>query len=226
MRSATLAKLALTATVGIGALIGSANLASAGVSPTGGTMKVAPHVDPGPKDKLAPVPTTSTTITPMGGVIVNPDPEPQPDPPFDPDLPIAQPEPDDCYPQVSCDLAPVPQDVDHGCNELLVNCDELAQPEPDCNTTHGCPGEPCVDEHGNPDCLTDGGGTGGTDGTDGTDGSGDEGTTGGSTGGTDGTDGHGGRLPHTGLDTMAMVGMGLGLTGAGAALKRLGRRSK
>ncbi len=49
----------------------------------------------------------------------------------------------------------------------------------------------------------------------------DEGTTGGDDGG---TDGHAGRLPHTGAEMATWAFAGLGLTGVGAALKRLGRK--
>jgi len=49
-----------------------------------------------------------------------------------------------------------------------------------------------------------------------------EGTTGGDDGGTDGPDR--GRLPHTGGDIAVFVGAGLGLTGLGTLLRRIGRR--
>ena len=228
MRSATLAKLALTATVGIGALIGQATIASAG---------------PGPVIKAAPV--TTTTIKPIPAdpadycdfhLCLEADPvDPQPDPPFDPDLPIAQPEDgDDCPAQMpNCDKAPVPQDDD---DPDLDPDLPLDGPDQGCTLTHGCPDEdePCSSEDdartncGGQPCSSedqartncDDGGTddGGTDGetTDG-------GTTGGTTGG---TDGHDGRLPHTGTDVATMAAAGLGLTGIGAAAKRMSRRNK
>ena len=229
MRSATLAKLALTATVGIGALIGQADVASAG---------------PGPIIKAAP--TTPTTIKPIPAdpadycdfhlCLESTPVDPQPDPPFDPDLPIAQPEDDDCPAQMpNCDKAPPPQDDDDP--EQPFDPDlPLDNPDPGCNTTHGCPGdevpcsseddartqceEPCrsdhdarthCDEGGTDGDTPDGGTDGGTDGTP---------TDGGTTGGS------GARLPKTGVEIMGLVGLGAGGVGIGAALKRLGRRNE
>jgi hypothetical protein len=224
MRSATLAKLALTATVGIGALVGQATFASAGTPQGPGSIQVGPHTDP----TIPPLkgdftsPTTPTTID--HGVIVLPDPDPQPDPPFDPDLPIAQPEDHPCNLPHCDEIGPGDGGDPTGCNELLASCDEIDS-DPGCTFTHGCPGDECTPVPGGPDCPGDEpcqsdhgartqcdppGDDGGTDG----------GTTGGGT-----TDG-GGHLPHTGVDTMAMVGLGLGIGGVGVALKRLGRRSK
>jgi hypothetical protein len=242
MRSATLAKLALTATVGIGALVGQSTFASAGTPQGPGTVKVAPHTDPTipPKKGDFTSPTPPTTVAP-GGVIVLPDPEPQPDPPFDPDLPIAQPEDQPCH-LPSCDKAgPHGDDDPTGCNKLLANCDTIDS-DPGCTFTHGCPDddpepEPCQSDQGartqcdppEEPCRSDHDARtqcdrpddGGTDG-----GTTDGGTTGGGTtgGGTDGD--HGGRLPHTGVDAMTILARGLGLSGAGVALKRLGRRNE
>jgi hypothetical protein len=236
MRSATLAKLALTATVGIGALVGQSTFASAGTPQGPGTVKVGPHTDP----TIPPLkgdftsPTTPTTVD--HGVIVLPDPEPQPDPPFDPDLPIAQPDDEPCT-LPSCDkVGPHGDDDPTGCNKLLANCDEIDS-DPGCTLTHGCPDddpepEPCQSDHGartqcdppEEPCRSDHdartqcdppGDDGGTDG----------GTTGGGTTG-GGTTGGGGRLPHTGSDAMARVVAGLGIGGLGVALKRLGRRNR
>jgi LPXTG-motif cell wall-anchored protein len=217
MRSATLAKLALTATVGIGALIGQANIASAGNGPM--IIKAAP--------------TTTTTVKPIKAdpadycdlhLCLEADPvDPQPDPPFDPDLPIAQPEDDHC-PAItpSCDLAPAPQGDDDPDSPIDPDL-PLDSPHPGCQTTHGCPPEdqPCSSEdQARTNC--DGGGTtdGGTDdgGTDG------QTTDGGTTGG--GTDGHDGHLPHTGTDVASMALVGLGLTGVGAAAKRFSRKAR
>ena len=228
MRSATLAKLALTATVGIGALIGQANIASAGNGPM--IIKAGP--------------TTTTTMKPIQAdpadycdvhLCIEAGPaDPQPDPPFDPDLPIAQPDDDDCPAQLpNCDKAPPPPGDDDPGSPFDSDL-PLDNPDPGCNTTHGCPPEdqPCSSEDdartncGGQPCSSedqartncDDGGTddGGTDGqtTDG-------GTT---TGG--GTDGHEGRLPHTGADVASMAAVGLGLTGIGAAVKRLGRKGR
>jgi hypothetical protein len=222
MRSATLAKLALTATVGIGALVGQATIAQAGPAPQGpGSMQIGPHTDPTipplKGDKVSP----PTTVDP-GGVIVMPQPEPNPDPPFEPaDLPIAQPEPDTCD-QPSCDKAGPKADPEPdptGCNKLLANCDEITSADPGCQLTHGCPDEdpdpePCrsdLDARTQCDRPGDDGGS-------------DGGTTGGET--TTSEEDHGGRLPHTGADAMALVGLGLGVGGAGVVLRLLGRRGK
>jgi hypothetical protein len=223
MRTATLAKLSLTAAVGLGALIGQSTIASAGVTPKGGTIQVAPtpHIDPSGGVKVGPAPTTSTTMKPLGGVVI----DPQPDPPFDPDLPLSIGEDDECT-GPSCVIAPAPDP--EPCTKVL-GCDDLdLDSDPGCTFTHGCP-EPCEEDPTLPQCnltsdggTTDGGSTGGTDGhgtTGGTDG---QGTTGGTTGDTTGD--HGGRLPHTGLDVTAMAALGLGLAGTGVALRRLGRR--
>jgi LPXTG-motif cell wall-anchored protein len=234
MRSATLAKLALTATVGIGALVGQAAIAQAGPAPLGpSSFEVGPHPDPTIPPIKGNKVTPPTTVDP-GGVIVLPEPDPQPDPPFDPQPPIAQPTGDACN-LPSCDKVGPQGDPDPdpkpGCNKLLASCDKITS-DPGCTLTHGCPGEdpepdpePCRSDLGaRTQCeppTTDGGGDGGTDG------GGDGGTDGGTTtgGGTTGGD-HGGKLPHTGVDAMAMVGLGLGLGGVGAALKLLGRRKK
>lgn len=211
MRTATVAKLSLTALVGLGSLFGTANVAQAG---------------PGPVIKAGPA-TTTTTVKPMQGDLIEvpycdahlcieaTPVDPTPDPPKPGDLPIALPDPDD---GPDDKLGPNGNDPDPepGCPENVL-CDELAQPEPECNVTHGC------DEGGT------GGGDGGSDGetTDG-------GADGGSDGGTDGvtsdggdTDGGstgGGPLPKTGGDIATILGVGLGLTGVGAAARKLGRR--
>jgi LPXTG-motif cell wall-anchored protein len=223
MRSALLAKLALTATVGIGALVGQATIAQAGPAPKGpGSIQIGPHTDP----TIPPVNgfkvSPPTTVDP-GGVIVMPQPEPDPDPPFEPaDLPLAQPEADTCN-QPSCDkVGPQggsdPDPGSGGCNKLLANCDEITSADPGCQLTHGCP-----DEDPDPEpCRSD------LDARTQCDRPGDDG---GSDGGDDGGEttrskGHSGRLPHTGADAMALVGLGLGVGGAGVVLKRLGRRNR
>jgi hypothetical protein len=214
MRTAILAKLSLTAAVGLGVLVGQSTIASAGVTPQGGgTIQVAPHpnIDPSGPVKVGPAVTTSTTMKPLGGVVVHP----QPDPPFDPDLPLSVGDDDDCT-GPACDIAPAPHPKP--CTKLL-GCDDLdLGTDPGCTFTHGCPDPSCEEDPHQPRCnLTSDGGT--TDGgsTDGgsTDG---HGTTGGTTGG------HGSRLPHTGVDASLMAALGLGLAGTGVALKRLGRR--
>jgi hypothetical protein len=255
MRSATLAKLALTATVGIGALIGQATLASAGPGPQPGSVK------------LGPAPTT--TMKPLEADPVDycdihlclPADEVDPEPPK-PCGPI------DCLPAE--EVEPQSQDECEG-----PSCTEIDDKDgPGCKWTHGCPPDedPCVPDEGRPPCPGDdpcggdqaarrhcedpcdepgptrslddcdpcdepelprhagdddcGGGTdGGTDGT--TDGGTDGTTDGGTDGTTDGgTDGPGGRLPKTGVEILSLVGLGAGGVGIGAVLKRLGRRSK
>jgi hypothetical protein len=224
MRSATLAKLALTATVGIGALIGQSTMASAGPGPQQGSVKLGPA----PTTTIKPIPADPADYCDFHLCLESTPVDPQPDPPFDPDLPIAQPEDDDdCPAQMpNCDKAPPPQDDDDP--EQPFDPDlPLDGPDQGCQLTHGCPDEdepgddePCRSDH---DARTNC--EGGTDGT--TDG-GTDGTTDGTTdGGTDGTTGgHDGRLPKTGVEVMSLVGLGAGGVGIGAVLKRLGRRSK
>ena len=232
MRTATLAKLALTATVGIGALLGQTSMASAGPGPQQGTVKLAP---------------TTTTIKPLVA-----------DPVDHCDLHLCLPadevDPDDepcgiidCLPAEELE----PQDIPKG-------PDDKDGPDQGCELTHGCPEDedPCKNDHaarseccedrpgggaprtaqdeceGGTDGTTDGG-TDGTDGTDGTttdggtDGTTDGGTDGTTDGGTDGgTDGPGGRLPKTGVELLGLVGLGAGGLGLGALLKRFGRQPK
>jgi hypothetical protein len=89
MRTASLAKLVLTAAVGFGTLFGLAGTAEAAAPPPGpGTMVLAPQApDTGPDDKVA-APTTSTT-TPAAQADLTPD------------LPLAT--PDDLGPTVHPD---------------------------------------------------------------------------------------------------------------------------
>ena len=230
MRKATFAKLSLTAAVGLGTLVGQATIAHAG-PPQQGTLVLDQSGDS--IEDFAPAPTT--TVPHFPGVIVHPE-DPEPDPPFDPDLPIAQPEADDC--DFPCDKAPVPQDPEPECNPMVL-CDEITS-DPGCTWTHGCEPDPecnpmvlcdeitsdpgCNVTHGDCDEGTDDGGTdGGTDGE--TDDGGDEGTTDdGTTGGTtDGGGSDGGSLPRTGAELATWAIAGLGLTGVGAALKKLGK---
>jgi LPXTG-motif cell wall-anchored protein len=236
MRKATVAKLSLTAAVGLGTLLGQATSAQA----------ETPPYQPG--DKVF-VPAPPTTIKPLVAVPVDPDPEP----PFDSDLPLTLPE-DDCD-QPSCDKAPPPQgDPEPECNPIAV-CDEITS-DPGCTWTHGCPEDPepecnpiavCDEITSDPGCnithgsCDDGGTDGGDEGTDG----GDEGTDDGGDEtpdcddtpngpaelceeGTDGdeTDGGtgGGTLPKTGAEMATWAIAGLGLTGMGAALRKLGKR--
>ena len=219
MRSATLAKLALTATVGIGALIGQSNIAAAGNGPV---IKAGPATT----TTIKPIPADPADYCDFHLCLESTPADPQPDPPFDPDLPIAQPEDDDdCPAQMpSCDKAPVPHDDDEPDFDPDL---PLGDPDPGCNVTHGCPGEdePCsseddartqCDRPGDSDGGTTGPPEGGTDGTDGTDG---QATDGGTTGG-------GGRLPKTGVEIMSLAGLGAGGIGIGAALKRFGRKPK
>lgn len=213
MRTATVAKLSLTAMVGLGSLIAAADLAQAG---------------PGPAQQgsfgIAPTPTTSTTVKVLGpsdlGIAVTPTTVA----PLPGDK-VAIPEDDDCT-TPAC-TGPGNEITDQG-----------------CTWTHGCPGGGTGGSDGGTD-----GGTKGTDG--GTDGATDGGTDGsdrGTDGGTEGTDGQadrgtdgptttdggqsdgggtgGGRLPKTGGDVLTIAGTGLGLTGLGAALRRLGRRRR
>ena len=233
MRKATFAKLSLTAMVGLGTLVGQATMAQAGPPQTNGGVIIAQ-------------PTTTTTIKPIPADPVGPcgqidcdqADEVDPDPPFDPDLPIAQPEADDCD-QPSCDKAPVPQpDPDPECNPHVL-CDEITS-DPGCTWTHGCP-QPdpecpeialCDEITSDPGCtLTHGDCGGGDEGTDGGD-EGTDGTTGGddgtdgTTGGGQGTDGGGhDSLPRTGAEMATWAIAGLGLTGVGAALRKLGKRA-
>ena len=235
MRKATFAKLSLTAAVGIGTLVGQATIAHAGPPKQAEVLILDQSGDT--IDDYAPAPTT--TIPHFQGEIVNPN-QPDADPPFDPDLPIAQPE-DDC-PQPKCDAAPAPQDPQGECNPNVL-CDELTSD--DCTWTHGCPqpdpecppivlcdeltSDPgCTITHG--ECDGDDEGTdGGDEGTDeggdeGTDDGGDEGTDGGTDGTNDEGGTGGGSLPRTGAEMATWAVAGLGLTGVGAALKKLSKR--
>lgn len=206
MRTSRTAILSCAALFGIGTLIGQASpaFAETPAHQGGGMVLTTPTTKPDPHP--GPV---------VHGDIVLPQDDPDPQPPIDPDLPIANPQghgdPDPC-PPIQCDL----QLPDGGedpepdpCDPAGV-CDEIAQPDPGCNVTHGCD-----DPDDEPDCEgpscdrpDDGSTDGTTDGEQGTDGS---------------TDGRG-RLPHTGGDVLTLAGAGIGLTGIGAALKRLGRR--
>ena len=212
MRTASLAKLALTAAVGFGALVGLADTAQAETPPHQGgglvlttpTTKPDPH--PGPQ---------------VEGQLVLPQDEPDPEPPIDPDLPIANPQghgdPDPC-PQISCDLEqPEPgDDPDPGqCGQIAL-CDELTNPEPGCNLTHGCedPDPECHELQASCD-LTD---RPDEPGDDPGDEPGDEPD--------EGDEGDRGSLPRTGATIGGLVLAGGGLTALGGALKRLGRRSR
>ena len=222
MRKATFAKLSLTAAVGFGTLF-HAGTAQAQTPPK--------QLDQTGDIVWAPAPPT--TMAPIPADPVDPDPEPN----FDPDLPIAQPEADDCD-QPSCDKAPVPQpDPEPECNPHAL-CDEVTA-EDDCTWTHGCPEDPepeCNDLLANCDEITsdpgcnvthgDCGGSddGGTDGDESTDDGGDESTTGGDESTTGGGSGSGGSLPRTGAEMATWAIAGLGLTGVGAALRKLSQR--
>jgi hypothetical protein len=135
MRSATLAKLALTATVGIGALIGQATLASAGPGPQQGSVK------------FGPAPTT--TMKPLEADPVDycdlhlclPADEVDPEPPK-PCGPI------DCLPAE--EVEPQSQDECDG-----PSCTEIDDKDgPGCKWTHGCPqdDDECVPDAGRPPC--------------------------------------------------------------------------
>jgi hypothetical protein len=223
MRKAMVAKLSLTAAVGLGTLF-HAGTAQAETPPK--------QLDQTGDIKWAPAPPTT-----IGPIVANPV-DPDPDPPFDPDLPIAQPEADDCD-QPSCDKAPVPQ-PEPECNPIAL-CDEITS-DPGCTWTHGCPEDPepecnellancdeitsdpgCNVTHG--DCDEDGGDEGTDGGDEGTDDGGDESTTGGSTDGEPTDGGSGGSLPRTGAEMATWAVAGLGLTGIGAALRKLGKRA-
>ena len=225
MRTAPLAKLALTASVGFGTLFGLAGTAAAETPPhQGGMVLTTPTTTPDPHPG------------PIQGEIVLPaDPDPDPDPPFEPELPLSDaPEDDDC-PQPQCDLAPAPQDDDDPepdpCGEIAL-CDEITT-EPDC--THGCDEDPDPECHplqascdltSNPD--EPGEDPGDEDGCDDDlvadlcpqpgdepDEPGDE----------PGDGGRGG-LPRTGGTILGLVAAGSGLTGLGAALRRVARRDR
>lgn len=232
MRLAPIAKLSLTAVVGLGSLLAPATLAAAG--------------GPGPVNggvvKAGPAPTTTTTVKPMQGdqigveycdvhlcipgEEVDPDPGPT------------------CNPQLcdgpAKDKVALPEDPQ--CNPILCDgpADDKVKDDQGCTFTHGCPdegdggtdggqGSTGGDDGGTDGHGTDGGTDGGTD-SQGTDGGTDGPTTDGGTqtdGGTthDGGSTGGGRLPKTGGEIMTLVGLGLGLTGAGMGAKRLARRS-
>ncbi len=216
MRTATLAKLALTASVGFGSLITLADTAQAKPpAQQGGIVLTTPTTKPDPHPG------------PLQGEIVLPQGDPQPDPPFEPELPLAD-APDEC-PQPQCDKAPPPQDEDpeDACDTIAL-CDEITD-VPDC--THGCDGDP--DPECNPlQAACDkvpppGDDPGDEDGCEDDlvadlcpepgDEPGDEPETG---------DDDRGSLPHTGATIAGLVVAGTGLTGLGAALKRLGRRNR
>jgi LPXTG-motif cell wall-anchored protein len=217
MRKATFAKLSLTALVGLGTLVGQASAAEAGPpQPNGGVIIAQPTTTTMKPLKAAPAePKSCGAIDCMEATEVDPQ----------ADLPVVQPEPQPEPPQ------------DAGCNPNVL-CDEITS-DPGCTWTHGCPQpEPecpdivascdltsdpgCTITHGECDGDDEGTDGGGTDGGDeGTDDGGDED----GTDGEDGTTGGGGTLPKTGAEMATWAVAGLGLTGLGAALRKLGKRA-
>ena len=211
MPTATLAKLALTASVGLGTLITLAGPARAETPPQqGGMVLTTPTTTPAPDP-----------IPPVDGHIALPEADPDPEPPVDvPDLPLADPQgpgdPDPC-PQISCDLElPDAGDEpdDPGACDTIALCDELAQPEPGCTLTHGCeaPTPECPGPQASCDLTDDPGEPDGEE-PDGEEPGGDDGSSGGDRG----------SLPRTGATLGALLLAGTGLTGLGAVLRRSGR---